>query len=75
LFCLVPCLFDCVLIEHLLRIGRFRNRNCSTILHLVTNIVSVYRSDVVYDLFPGHTHLVCCPLLTIIEDMVPEGGA
>jgi hypothetical protein len=76
LLCLASSLLDHVLVEHLLGIGRFRNRNRnrSAVLQLITYIVSVYRTDVVYNLFPGRTHLVCCPLLTIIEYMFSEGS-
>ena len=63
-----------MLVEHGLCVFGFVDCNGLLVLQLIADVVSVYSTDVMDNLFPGCPHLVCCTLLAIVEDMVTQGS-
>jgi hypothetical protein len=58
-----------VLVEHVLCVFRLIDNYSLLVLKLVTDIVAVDGSNVVNNLLPGCSHLICCNFLAIVKDM------
>ena len=64
-----------MLILDLLSVFGLLDLNPFLVLQLIPDVVTINCPDMVDNLLPSHSYLICSPFLTIFEDMLSQGTA